>query len=161
MLIGKAATGTAPASSRYSTRSDLSIWIEAALNGPWGRERQPGIPVAVEEIVADGLAAAAAGAAIVHLHAYDPATGRQRDDWQTYARIIEAIRARSDALVYPTIPLAGSAYADAAGGASPDARFAHVEELARRGLIASPAPVRAAAAEALATGRPLDPARLG
>ena len=122
-----------------------ATWIEAALNGPWGRERQPGIPVAVEEIVADGLAAAAAGAAIVHLHAYDPATGRQRDDWQTYARVIEAIRARSDALVYPTIPLAGSGYADAAGGVSSfgvdgiasgdGARFAHVEELARRGLI--------------------------
>lgn len=145
-----------------------ATWIEVALNGPWGRGRQPGIPVTVEEIVADGLAAAAAGAAIVHLHAYDPATGRQRDDWQTYARVIEGIRARSDALVYPTIPLAGSSYADAAGAASPrrppatsprgitprgndgtapampdadaitpgdGARFAHVEELARRGLI--------------------------
>lgn len=110
-----------------------ATWIEAALNGPWGRERQPGIPLTVEEIVADGLAAAAAGAAIVHLHAYDPATGRQRDDWQTYARIIEGIRARSDALVYPTIPLAGSDYADKAGG--PSARFVHTEELARRGLI--------------------------
>lgn len=110
-----------------------ATWIEAALNGPWGRERQPGIPLAVEEIVADGLAAAAAGAAILHLHAYDPATGRQRDDWQTYARVIEGIRARSDALVYPTIPLAGSAYADDARG--PAARFAHTEELARRGLI--------------------------
>ena len=110
-------------------------WIEAALNGPWGRERQPGIPMAVEEIVADGLAAAATGAAILHLHAYDPATGRQRDDWETYARIIEGIRAHSDALVYPTIPLAGSAYADKAGEPTPDARFAHTEELARRGLI--------------------------
>ena len=27
----------------------------AALNGPWSRARQPGIPVAVEEIVADGI----------------------------------------------------------------------------------------------------------
>ena len=110
-------------------------WIEAALNGPWGRERQPGMPVTVEEIVADGLAAAAAGAAILHLHAYDPATGRQRDDWETYARIIEGIRARSDALVYPTIPLAGSDYADKPGEPVPEARFAHTEELARRGLI--------------------------
>lgn len=110
-----------------------ATWIEAALNGPWGRGRQPGIPVSVDEIVADGLAAAASGAAILHLHAYDVATGRQRDDWETYARIIEGIRARSDALVYPTIPLAGSAYADKGGGAG--ARFAHTEELARRGLI--------------------------
>ncbi len=72
--------------------------------------------------------------------AYDPATGRQRDDWETHARIIEGIRARSDALVYPTIPLAGSGYADKPGAdkpgePKPDARFAHTQELARRGLI--------------------------
>ena len=87
------------------------VWIEAALNGPWGRERQPGIPMTVDEIVADGLAAADAGAAIIHLHAYDPATGRQKDEWETYARIIEGIKAKADVIVYPTIPLAGSDYA--------------------------------------------------
>ncbi len=109
------------------------VWIEVALNGPWGRARQPGIPIAEAEIIADGIACAEAGAAIIHLHAYDAATGRQRDDWQIYARIIEGIRARVDALVYPTIPLAGSAYAGAEGDAA--ARFAHVEALAARGLI--------------------------
>ena len=61
-----------------------------------GRERQPGIPVTVDEIVADGLAAANAGAAIIHLHAYDPTTGRQKDEWETYARMIEGIRAKAD-----------------------------------------------------------------
>src|SRR6478672_7069797 len=76
------------------------VWIEAALNGPWGRERQPGIPVTVDEIVADGLAAANAGAAIIHLHAYDPTTGRQKDEWETYARMIEGIRAKADVIVY-------------------------------------------------------------
>lgn len=106
------------------------IWIEAALNGPWGRDRQPGAPVAVEEIVADARAAFDAGAAIIHVHAYDVVTGRQRDDWEIYARIIEGVRARCDAVVYPTLPLSGSDYA-----ASAAARFAHVEELARRGLI--------------------------
>jgi uncharacterized protein (DUF849 family) len=99
------------------------VWIEVALNGPWGRERQPRIPVTVDEIVADGITCAEAGCAIVHVHAYDESSGRQRDDWEIYARIIEGIRARVDAIVYPTIPLAGSN------------RFAHVEELARRGLI--------------------------
>lgn len=106
------------------------VWIEAALNGPWGRERQPGMPITVEEIVADGIAAAQAGAAIVHLHAYDEATGRQRDEWPLYARIIEGIRAKADVIVYPTIPLAGSEYAGFAGR-----RFGHVAELARRGLL--------------------------
>ncbi len=109
------------------------VWIEAALNGPWGRERQPGIPVTVDEIVADGIAAAEAGAAIVHLHAYDDATGRQRDEWPLYARIIEGIRAKVDVIVYPTIPLAGSEYAGSARPGAP--RFGHIAELARRGLL--------------------------
>lgn len=108
----------------------VKVWIEAALNGPWGRERQPGMPISVEEIVADGVAAAQAGAAIVHLHAYDEDTGRQRDEWSLYARIIEGIRARADVIVYPTIPLAGSDYASSA-----EQRYGHVAELARRGLL--------------------------
>ncbi len=58
------------------------IWIEAALNGPWTRAKQPGIPVAVEDIVADGIACAEAGAAIIHAHAYDVTTGRQKDEWE-------------------------------------------------------------------------------
>jgi uncharacterized protein (DUF849 family) len=109
------------------------VWIEVALNGPWGRERQPTIPVSVEAIVADGIAAAKAGAAIVHLHAYDDNTGRQRDDWQTYARIIEGIRAQCDAIVYPTIPIAGSGFAGALTSARE--RYSHLEELAKRGLV--------------------------
>ena len=64
-----------------------TTWIEAALNGPWGRGLQPGIPVSPEEIIAEGIAAARAGAAIVHLHAYDPETGRQNDDVETYADV--------------------------------------------------------------------------
>jgi uncharacterized protein (DUF849 family) len=107
--------------------------LEVALNGPWGRERQPGIPIRVAEIVADGIACAQAGAAVIHVHAYDETTGRQRDDWQIYARIIEGIRARVDCLVYPTIPLAGSGYADAADAGA--ARYGHLAELAARGLV--------------------------
>jgi len=107
------------------------VWIEAALNGPWGRHRQPGIPITVAEIVADGLAAADAGAAIIHVHAYDSASGQQRDDWETYARIIEGIRSKVDVIVYPTIPLAGSGFA----ASNAERRFAHTAELGKRGLI--------------------------
>ncbi|MES2751934.1 MAG: 3-keto-5-aminohexanoate cleavage protein [Pseudomonadota bacterium] len=105
------------------------VWIEAALNGPWTRERQPGIPIAVEEIVADGIATAEAGAAIIHAHAYDVKTGHQRDDWEIYARIIEGIRAKVDVIVYPTIPSPALGQADTAQ------RFGHTAELAKRGLI--------------------------
>ncbi len=109
------------------------VWLEVALNGPWGRELQPRIPICPNEIIEEGIAAAAAGASIIHLHAYDPNTGRQNDDPETYARIFEGIRARTDALVYPTIPLSGSTLSGTAETASD--RFTHVEFLAARGLI--------------------------
>ncbi|MFA6265298.1 MAG: 3-keto-5-aminohexanoate cleavage protein [Pseudolabrys sp.] len=109
------------------------VWIEAALNGAWTRERQPAIPIAIDEIIADGVAAAEAGASIIHFHAYDPATGRQRDSYDLYAPVIEGIRARCDAIVYPTLPIAGSGYA---GELTPaKERYAHVEQLARAGLL--------------------------
>ena len=103
-------------------------WLEVALNGSWGRKAQPGIPVSVAEIVAQGIECAREGAAIIHVHAYDEASGRQRDDAGLYARIIEGIRAKADCIVYPTIPLGG----DRMGAVE---RFAAIEALAQRGLI--------------------------
>ena len=108
------------------------VWIEAALNGAWTRDRQPAIPISVEEIVADGIVAAQSGAAIIHLHAYDVATGRQRDDYDIYAPIIEGIRAKADAIVYPTLPITGSGYAGELRSA--EERYMHLERLARNGL---------------------------
>lgn len=46
-------------------------WLEVALNGPWSPQRQPGIPVCVKDIIEQGIACVKAGAAIVHVHAYD------------------------------------------------------------------------------------------
>jgi 3-keto-5-aminohexanoate cleavage enzyme len=109
------------------------VWLEVALNGPWSRDLQPSIPITVDEIVAEGIACARAGVAIIHLHAYDENTGRQHDDPEIYTRIIEGIRGQEDVIVYPTLPLAGSP--DAAQPMSAEQRFVAVEELARRGLL--------------------------
>ncbi|WP_247658297.1 3-keto-5-aminohexanoate cleavage protein [Aquabacter sp. L1I39] len=109
------------------------VWIEAALNGPWSRHRQPGIPVTVAEVVREGIDCAKAGAGIIHVHAYDPESGRQNDDPQAYAAIIEGIRSKVDAIVYPTIPFVGGAQAFDSG-AELD-RYAAIEELAGRGLL--------------------------
>ena len=111
----------------------MPVWIEAALNGPWTRERQPLLPITVDECIRDGLACARAGAAIIHVHAFDPATGRQNDDPDTYAAIIEGIRAREDVIVYPTLPFVQSAEAFAPGAA--EARYRAVEALCARGLL--------------------------
>ena len=108
-----------------------SIWLEVALNGPWGQSRQPLMPIRVQDIIDQGIACAQEGAGIIHVHAYDEQTGQQKDDWQIYARIIEGIRHSCEVLVYPTIPLAGSDFAVQHAAT----RFAHVHELAKRGLI--------------------------
>ncbi|HXF18103.1 MAG TPA: 3-keto-5-aminohexanoate cleavage protein [Burkholderiales bacterium] len=114
------------------TPSPGDTWLEVALNGPWTRKHQPRIPVTIAEIVEDGIACVEAGAAIVHAHAYDEATGQQTQNADVYARIIDGIRSKVDAIVYPTIPAAGLGSQHMQNAQQ---RFAHIEELARRGLI--------------------------
>ena len=108
-------------------------WLEVALNGPWSRARQPKIPVLADEIVADAIQCAEAGAAILHFHAYDPVSGRQRDDYEIYAPIIERIRTKVDVICYPTVPFAGST--DAPNPLTAAQRFSAVEKLVEAGLI--------------------------
>ena len=103
----------------------MSVWIEVALNGPWGPDRQPGAPHTVAAIIEEGVACAKAGACIIHTHAWDG--GPQSFDADDYARIIEGIRARVDVPVYPSIPMSGAL--------TPAQRFAHIEALAQRGLL--------------------------
>lgn len=110
------------------------VWLEVALNGPWTRANQPLMPISVEEIAGEAIAAAAAGASIVHFHVYDVATGRQKDDAALYAAVIERVReVDEEVILYGTLPFAGSpGTSDALG---PAERFQAVEELARRRLI--------------------------
>jgi len=110
------------------------VWIEAALNGAWSRALQPGIPDTVEAIIAEGIACARAGAAIIHAHAYD--RGGQTFDWQVCARIIEGIRAEVDVPVYPSNrPILTTGTDTSLQGADGAGRFADIEALAARGLL--------------------------
>lgn len=106
---------------------DRRVWLEVALNGPWTRRGQPGIPITVGELVSEGIACARAGAAIVHIHAYDPDTERQNDDPAMYAAVIQGIRASTDVIVYPTVPVSLPT-----GWRS---RYEGAETLAKRGLL--------------------------
>lgn len=110
----------------------MSTWIEAAINGPWGSERQPGSPTTVVECIEQGVACVEAGAAIVHVHAFDPEADEQNDDPDVYARIIEGIREETDAVVYPTVPPLGLV---GEGTGSAEERYAHHEVLGERGLL--------------------------
>jgi hypothetical protein len=81
------------------------VWIEAALNGPWSRAPQPGIPDTVEAIIAKGVACARAGA--IHTHAYDGG-GPQTFDWQVYARASSRVFARRWTFRFIRMPRFGS-----------------------------------------------------
>ena len=109
------------------------VWLEVSLNGPWSRTKQPHIPVLADEIVDDAMRCVDAGASILHFHAYDPVTGRQRDDYDIYAPIMERIRAKADVICYPTLPFAGSI--DAPNPLTAAQRFEAVIKLLDAGLI--------------------------
>jgi 3-keto-5-aminohexanoate cleavage enzyme len=105
------------------------VILELALNGPTPRSRNRHVPRTPAEIAEVALEGIALGAAIVHNHNDDPmftddgvhAVEPYLDAW---GRILER---HPDALLYPTLG-AG------ARGIPIERRWAHVEELARRGL---------------------------
>ena len=59
----------------------------------------PHLPVTPEEIAAGAIGAAEAGAAIVHLHAREPADGRPTQDPKMFMRFLPAIRKASNVVV--------------------------------------------------------------
>lgn len=69
------------------------VIVTCALTGAQqGKEANPNLPVAPEEIVSQGLEAWRAGAAILHLHARD-AEGRPTADPAVFGRIVGGLRA--------------------------------------------------------------------
>jgi uncharacterized protein (DUF849 family) len=57
------------------------------------------LPITPEQIAAQSIEAAEAGAAIIHLHARDPATGAPTGDPDVFARFLPMIRQRTDAVI--------------------------------------------------------------
>jgi 3-keto-5-aminohexanoate cleavage enzyme len=97
------------------------VVIEVALNEQCSRSVNPNVPFSAQECAADALAAAEAGAAVVHFHVRDPRTGRDVLDLDGYAEALRGIDAeRPDLLVR----LPYHDHEDAT------ARFAHLEALA-------------------------------
>jgi uncharacterized protein (DUF849 family) len=103
--------------------------------------RSPNVPVTPEQIAQSALEAARAGAAVVHIHVRDPATGRGARDVALYRAVVEIIRAADvDAVINLTAGMGGDLVlggpdtplpldqvaTDMAGAAE---RLAHVEAL--------------------------------
>ncbi len=57
------------------------------------------LPITADEIVAQSVAAAEAGAAIIHLHARDPKDGRPSQDEALYMRFLPRIKQATDAVL--------------------------------------------------------------
>ncbi len=62
-------------------------------------EQHPGLPITPEQIARACLDAAAAGAAIVHIHVRDPHTGRPSMELQHYQEVMTRIRTENTDLV--------------------------------------------------------------
>ena len=62
----------------------------------------PYLPLTPDQIVADALGAAEAGAAVIHLHARAPPTGRPSPDPDLFAQFMPRIKQSSDAILNVT-----------------------------------------------------------
>jgi len=101
--------------------------------------KHPAIPVTPRQIADSALEAHEAGAAIVHLHVRDPATGKAARDPELYRETVGLIRAsRADVVINLTAGMGGDFFFNPAdpfragpGADLADAgeRVAHVEEL--------------------------------
>jgi 3-keto-5-aminohexanoate cleavage enzyme len=87
------------------------VVITCALTGGiHGKEANPNLPEQPDEIVAQGVAAAAAGAAILHVHARNP-DGSNTMSPEIYGELHERLKAETDAVIQlttggsPTLPV--------------------------------------------------------
>jgi len=62
----------------------------------------PHIPVTPGELIEEGIAAAEAGASIVHIHVRDPETGEPVSDVELFREVACGIAAETNAIVQPT-----------------------------------------------------------
>ena len=68
----------------------------------------PALPITPDQIASEAIAAAEAGAAILHLHARDPETGKPDQTPEAFARFLPRIKQGTDAVI--NITTGGSAY---------------------------------------------------
>ena len=81
------------------SRIIISCAITGSIHTP---SMSPYLPVTAEEIAQSALGAAAAGAAILHLHARDPANGRPSSALAHWRGFLPAIKAGCDAVINMT-----------------------------------------------------------
>ncbi|WP_306006186.1 3-keto-5-aminohexanoate cleavage protein [Aquicoccus porphyridii] len=98
----------------------ITCAVTGAIHTP---SMSPHLPVTPEEIVEAAVGAAEAGAAVVHLHARDPETGKPDQTPEAFEPFLKVIKQRSDAVINITT------------GGSP---FMRVEERVRPAEVFAP-----------------------
>jgi len=111
----------------------------AVTGGAASTKASPYVPVTPAQIAAECIAAAKAGAAVVHIHVRDPATGRGSMELAHYREVVERLRdSGTQVLVNLTtgpgamyVPLPEDPRRAGPGStvATPEARVAHILEL--------------------------------
>ena len=77
----------------YSRSVNWDVFVTCAITGAGDTTaKSPHVPVTPEQIAESAIAAARAGAAIVHLHVRNPQTGIGARDTELYAEAVERIR---------------------------------------------------------------------
>ena len=91
-----------------------NVMITCALTGAGDTVgRSEHVPVTPEQIAESGIAAARAGATIVHVHVRDPETGKGSRDVALYREVVERIRASDvDVIVNTTAGMGGDLVLD-------------------------------------------------
>ena len=101
----------------------ISCAVTGAIHTP---SMSPHLPITPEEIITDSLAAAEAGAAILHLHARNPEDGRPDQTPEGFSPFLARIKQSSEAVI--NITTGGSPYMTVAERVAPAAY--HKPELA-------------------------------
>jgi uncharacterized protein (DUF849 family) len=83
----------------------ITCAVTGAIHTP---TMSPHLPITPDEIVAESIAAAEAGASILHLHARDPQTGQPDQTPAAFARFLPRIKQRTNAVI--NITSGGSPY---------------------------------------------------
>ncbi|MEV8126122.1 3-keto-5-aminohexanoate cleavage protein [Streptomyces sp. NPDC085944] len=117
-----------------------NVIITCALTGAGDTVRKsPHVPVTPEQIARNAVEAAAAGAAVVHIHVRDPETGDPSRDPKLYREVVERVKETGtdvvinltagmggDLVIDPDDPLTHLPGTDLVGGLD---RLPHVEDL--------------------------------
>src|SRR5438270_14015514 len=74
----------------------ITCAVTGAIHTP---SMSPHIPITPDEIIADSLAAAEAGASVIHLHARNPDNGRPDQTTEAFARFLPRIKQQTKAVV--------------------------------------------------------------